>query len=360
MRPEITELADFIRTNTRLARQACVSREIKPVRYRFASVPIDVWVTSANMRDVIDPVIAHARDTTEPSARAGARPANVYAIDAATLGLAEPPSEWHFPEESQQDYQRICWQPDDGLALSSDDSRGVWHLWDMKQFEGAYWVADPARLPYWEHASPLRHFIHWVCLEHGVAMIHAAAIGKDGRGVLLTGKGGSGKSTLTAAAVSDGWQTVGDDFVLLRITDGKVRAYPIFDILKLTGMAEEWFSDLLKKPLNPNRAANEKAMVRLSDIAGQGFVDGLEVHAIFSQSLTHASSSQFSPISKVEAVAALAPSTMNILRTAMPLTLRDCGRLAKALPTYSLGVGQDPRETLGVLENWMKAELGHV
>ncbi|MGI9514580.1 MAG: hypothetical protein ACR2OL_16910 [Anderseniella sp.] len=360
MNPDIAELADFIRTNTQLAHQACVSQEIKPIRYRFAAVPIDVWVTSASIQEVIDPVIAHARDTSDPTVMAETQPANVYAIDAASLGLAGPPSKWHFPEQNQQDYQRICWQPEDGLALTSDDSRGIWHLWDMRQVEGAYWVADTERLPYWEFASPLRHFIHWVCLEHGIAMIHAAAIGQQGHGVLLTGKGGSGKSTLTAAAVSHGWQTVGDDFVLLRFAQGKVYAYPIFDILKLTGMAEEWFADLLKQPLNPNRAANEKAMVRLSDIAGQSFVDGLEVHAIFSQTLTHASSSRFSPISKIKAVAALAPSTMNILRTAMPVTLKDCGRLAKALPTYSLGVGQDPNETLGVLENWMKSELGHV
>lgn len=359
MRPNIDDLAGFIRQNTELACNFCQSLRLQSTQYQFAGIPLDVFYTSEGLFEVVDPVIAHARQASAKSGTRSANEASVFAIDSAAMNLPPPPSSWPFPDETQQDHQRICWQPENGLALSSDDSRGIWHLWDMSKQCGVYWLAGTSVLPYWEYASPLRHFIHWSCLEHGVAMIHSAAIGKNGQGVLLTGQGGSGKSTLTAAAVAAGWQTVGDDFTLLRIEPGKVFAYPIYDILKLTGMAEELFADLLQNAINPDRTVSEKAMVRLSDIAEDNFVECLEVNAIFSQSLSHEATSKIGSITKVDAVSALAPSTMNILRTAMPTTLRDCSRLAKALPTYSLSVGTDPYGALTVLENWMKAELHH-
>ena len=63
-------------------------------------------------------------------------------------------------------------------------------------------------------------------------MFHAAALRYGGIGCLITGKSGSGKSTMTAAAVSRGFETAGDDFVLIE-TEGTPRAHAVFDTIKL-------------------------------------------------------------------------------------------------------------------------------
>ena len=44
---------------------------------------------------------------------------------------------------------------------------------------------------------------------------HAASLGRDGRGILLLGHGGAGKSGTALAGVAAGLQTVGDDYVAL-------------------------------------------------------------------------------------------------------------------------------------------------
>jgi len=210
-------------------------------------------------------------------------------------------------------------------------------------------------LPYWEFGSPLRHFIHWACLKSDIAMIHGAVIGLDQRGIMLTGAGGSGKSTMTAAAISRGWQTTGDDFVLVSMPP-QLTSFPIFDVMKLTGMAEDMFADQVAMATNRNRKKGEKALIPVSGAAGTNFVSSLPIEAVFSLQLTGAETSHIETLSKVDAVAALAPSTMNILRTAMPETLKHCSLLARALPTYKLLVGTNPLEGLSVLQAFLQQQ----
>jgi hypothetical protein len=53
--------------------------------------------------------------------------------------------------------------------------------------------------------------------HHGDLALHAAGLAPTAKAVLLTGTGGAGKSTLTAAALARGWRVLGDDLVRLRV-----------------------------------------------------------------------------------------------------------------------------------------------
>lgn len=59
---------------------------------------------------------------------------------------------------------------------------------------------------------------------HQFLLIHAAAIEKDGRAAILPGSPGSGKSTLCAYLVHNGWRLLSDELALLSLTDGAVTA----------------------------------------------------------------------------------------------------------------------------------------
>jgi hypothetical protein len=58
------------------------------------------------------------------------------------------------------------------------------------------------------------------------AAVHAGAIGRDGRCILLPGVTGSGKSTLTAALVASGLQLLGDDTIVLEADTLAARPVP--------------------------------------------------------------------------------------------------------------------------------------
>lgn len=55
--------------------------------------------------------------------------------------------------------------------------------------------------------------------------LHAAALARDGRGILLTARSGSGKSTAALTLVRSGWAYVSDDTVLLRAAGDRIGAY---------------------------------------------------------------------------------------------------------------------------------------
>jgi hypothetical protein len=65
------------------------------------------------------------------------------------------------------------------------------------------------------------------------SLVHAAAVGIDGQGVLICARGGSGKSTLAVSAMLDGFQYVSDDYLILSKTD-RLYAYPIYSVINLS------------------------------------------------------------------------------------------------------------------------------
>lgn len=63
-------------------------------------------------------------------------------------------------------------------------------------------------------------------------ILHASAVEKDGKALIMTGASGSGKSTLSAMLGNKGWRFLGDEFVLLDLVSGEVAPYPRMISLK--------------------------------------------------------------------------------------------------------------------------------
>lgn len=63
-------------------------------------------------------------------------------------------------------------------------------------------------------------------------LLHASAVERDGRALLMTGLSGAGKSTLAALLSLRGWRLMGDEFALLDPATGLVHAFPRLVSLK--------------------------------------------------------------------------------------------------------------------------------
>ncbi|MFN3619238.1 HprK-related kinase A [Sphingorhabdus sp.] len=63
-------------------------------------------------------------------------------------------------------------------------------------------------------------------------LLHASAVEKDGRALIMTGESGSGKSTLSAILGHAGWRFMGDEFVLLDLVTGEAVPFPRLISLK--------------------------------------------------------------------------------------------------------------------------------
>lgn len=79
-----------------------------------------------------------------------------------------------------------------------------------------------------EQAFPMLEWgLNWVISSHayGFLVIHAAAVERDGRALILAADPGSGKSTLCAALVHQGWRLLSDELTLVDLSNGTI--FPI-------------------------------------------------------------------------------------------------------------------------------------
>ncbi len=91
----------------------------------------------------------------------------------------------------------------------------------------------------------------------GAVPVHASCVEINGKGVLFTGKSGSGKSTAAFAMIARGRPVLADDRVLLRKSPAGYSAFSLSDVVKLTRETLEKFFPALcgAKPLH--RVKNE-------------------------------------------------------------------------------------------------------
>ena len=66
------------------------------------------------------------------------------------------------------------------------------------------------------------------------SMVHGACVGTDGKGILLCGRGGRGKSTLTISCLFQGMEYVAEDYLILKKEAETLRAFPIYCSTALT------------------------------------------------------------------------------------------------------------------------------
>ena len=74
--------------------------------------------------------------------------------------------------------------------------------------------------------------------------LHAGALTKAGRCIVVCAPSGGGKSTLTAALMRAGWLTLGDDKLLLRMVDGLPRIAALLHSLNLHPRTRDWFPEV--------------------------------------------------------------------------------------------------------------------
>ncbi len=99
---------------------------------------------------------------------------------------------------------------------------------------GDYMLPDAAPLPLAqallaaEMAMNLQMALGW--RRH--LLLHASAVEKDGKALIMTGASGSGKSTLAAMLGCKGWRFMGDEFVLIDLVTGDAVPFPRLISLK--------------------------------------------------------------------------------------------------------------------------------
>jgi hypothetical protein len=242
------------------------------------------------------------------------------------------------------------------LTLTINEDMNVRTLVDAHRQRIAVWFGDVAAAPEWLIYDQIRNALHLASRERSFGMFHAAALRYRGVGCLITGKSGSGKSTMTAAAVTRGFETAGDDFVLIE-TDGTPRAHAIFDTIKLDERGLTEFPQFRPFICNATRPAEDKAITHLYDAAPDRIASGFPLRAILHARLTGERQSRIVASTRAAAYLALTPSTMFLLRAENREVGAKCAALVDSLDAYAFEIGTDSTAAVAELSAFIRAQV---
>ena len=104
---------------------------------------------------------------------------------------------------------------------------------------GDYMLADAAPLPLSLGllAAEMGMNLQMALGQRRWLLLHASAVERDGRALLMTGVSGAGKSTLSALLMARGWRFLGDEFALLDPETGLLHPFPRLISLKNAAIA---------------------------------------------------------------------------------------------------------------------------
>ena len=260
--------------------------------------------------------------------------ARLVAFDTATSGVPMPAPPWG-PDAYRPGHEI------DGLRHGRFlGSYVVEHaaltLYDRERELGLYWARDGPALSACQEAAPLRNVLRWIAMDRGAHLVHAAAVGAGGDGVLILGAKGAGKSTTSLACMFEGLEFVADDFCLLARDDDGWRATPLTHTARVTEETLALLPALRERITNHGAPADHKAEVTVADhLAG-----GLLVRALATP-VRAPVTAPARPVDRVTFVRAVLAGTIGVFPGMSEETLRFLVRMSERLPCFVLPIGPD-------------------
>jgi hypothetical protein len=234
-----------------------------------------------------------------------------------------------------------------------DHALRFWQIFDIRRNIGVQWMQADRAYPPWEPGSPLRVFLHWFYSARDMRLAHAGTLGKRGKGVLLVGRGGSGKSGTVVDGVLSGMQTVGDDYVLLDHAGGFPKAYPVFRTFKqdVGGLRRLGLSEAIMAGRQPNWQGKYEFFSE--DLDGARMTPSLDIRALLVPHVARQPHTELTVVSPAKAMLALAPSGLFQMPGERDSGVARFAALVRSLPCFGLALGSERQGVARVISDFL-------
>jgi hypothetical protein len=123
--------------------------------------------------------------------------------------------------------------------------------------------------------------------QYGYHELHAAGLSKDGKGLLIVGPSGSGKSSLTLSLIQAGWNYLTDDMVLLRHISSGVEAFPLRRYFKVDKAIIAKYPELESLIFEPLERLESEAYIYIDEVYGNQLRQKCTPSKIIFPEITH-------------------------------------------------------------------------
>lgn len=306
------------------------------VTARVAVGPVAVEVRGEDPR--VAPVIKSVRRYLHAGTRP-ASPAHALRIDVHVDAEAAIPGGGDRLAAFDNGFS--LWRDEEAVLLRG---HGIEARLDVREGRGTVRVPGETRqgAQRWTGCAVVLESLSILLRRHGLFSVHAAALSREGQGLLLAAAADCGKSTLALRLVQQGWDYLADDTVLL---DGTA------DPVAIRGLRSHFSVDPEAEALFPGIAAGreasllkeEKWALNVEALYPERRVEVSTPRVLVFPSIVDAEESRVGPVSKGEAFGLLlAQSSLAQVRLDHAADHLDVlGRLVGQARTYRLHAGRD-------------------
>lgn len=213
------------------------------------------------------------------------------------------------------------------------------------------YASKAEELSLYERGRPLHVPLSVWHKHQGMPLVHAGLVSNKGKGVLLAGPGGSGKSTSAVMCAYAGFDYLSDDLIGLELTsDGGFVGHSLYNSTFMSPDHLKSFSWLEQQAIRGNYSFEKKHLVLLSQIASMRFARSCRIRSIVLPRVLHRPTSVLRRASKGETLMALAPSSLLVGERSQGMDgFNKLARLVEQVPCYSLELSNDLEEIPFVL-----------
>jgi hypothetical protein len=310
----------------------------------LAGARVRLEFASRGMYERLAPGFAHLVEGAD-----GGPALTLRAWDSARSG-PEPP----LPDVPPGPRGRIYYSEDGPVRISYQPGLSLLSVLDRDRGLGWFWCASADLLPYWESSSPFRQLLHWWLPSGGKLLVHGAAVGRPEGGVLLVGRGGSGKSTSALACLESDLLYAADDYCA--IDDAAPAVHSLYCSGKLEPGHAARLTHLPAPTIDGDGSVEEKAVFFVQEGYRDRTCRSFPLRAVLAPMLG-GDQPTIEPLAGGAALRALAPSTLLQLHPAEPAAFARMARLLNRVPAFSFALGPEIHAIPGAIERLLD-ELG--
>lgn len=197
-------------------------------------------------------------------------------------------------------------------------------------------------------------FARWA-RANGMLLFHAAAVGSGGKGVLIAGRGGSGKSTFAISCLAEGLDFVSDDYTLITAS-GPLCAMPLYTVVALREDMYQNFPQLGQPILEED--GSFRGGKPQFQVPPERFSPSLDIQAIIIPKIAGDAEPSVAPVPPGRVMTQLIHSTITQIesRRDTALILQMAQRFS-ALPIYEMRMSTDLRKNPAFLRSFIEKEF---
>lgn len=261
----------------------------------------------------------------------------------AETGVGMPPAttaDEETPRGDQSDALRVTCGDGRYLRYERPATATLWLDRQERRIVGCFESVE--ELTQYERGRPLHAVLVPWLEDEGLRVVHAGLVGVGGRGLLLPGAAGRGKTTCVVVAALAGLDWTSDDVTALERADaGRWRCHGLYRTAKLDREHLRRFPDLVPLAEPDSSAREPKALIFLDEARAGRFVPSSELAALAFPRVVDGSSTLV-PLPGAEALRALISGTLRVTGRGLHRAMfESLGELVGSVPSYTLEASLD-------------------